>query len=193
LEQIGIYGGLAVVTAAMNQMWCHWFWQTYAWSHGRLHPGVDMYQYQNNVTVANGQVDLDRAYPSYFGQWTLEEHVTDVALTPAQDGALTVAYQAAHALINGDTKTVSGGGSKGGDPVWMNALLVAHTASLNAIEDAVTALSVPTVNTADLAHALISDPTFIPTLADAIAGKIITRGGSIQLTGSMNGSFTPTT
>jgi hypothetical protein len=192
IGQVGIYGGLAVVAAAINQGWCHWFWQTYAWSHGRVHPGVDIYQYQNGVDMAGGKVDLDRAYPAYFGQWTLEEHVTDVALTEAQDGALGVAYQAGHALIHGETHTVGAGTDGGGTPVFVTSTLQAIVDDIGALTTKVGEVSVPAVNTADLAHALISDPTFIPTLADAIASKIVTRGGSISLTGSMTGSFTPT-
>jgi hypothetical protein len=43
--------------------------------------------------------------------------------TPGQENAFTLMYQAAHAVVNGETATVSGGGQPGGDEVYLTKAL----------------------------------------------------------------------
>lgn len=45
--QSGVYGGIAVIEAAMAARACTGFWQTYAWSKGRKAEGIHIYQYDN--------------------------------------------------------------------------------------------------------------------------------------------------
>ncbi len=77
VHRVGIYGGLRAVQWAARDQVAFWFWQTYAWSGGLWYSGNHLEQYQNNVTVAGGQVDLCRSKAINFGQWE-----GDMALTP---------------------------------------------------------------------------------------------------------------
>lgn len=59
-ERTGCYGGFYAVRYLVGKKLCRWFWQTAAWSGGRVHPRADFYQYRNGATVAGGQVDLNK-------------------------------------------------------------------------------------------------------------------------------------
>src|SRR5207247_20299 len=39
---------------------CKFFWQTYAWSGGRIHPSNHIYQYMNNRRIGGLSVDFNR-------------------------------------------------------------------------------------------------------------------------------------
>lgn len=69
VEQVGVYGGYDVIAHCASVRTARWFWQTYAWSGGRLHPAAHLYQYRNGVTIAGADVDLTRALRTDFGQW----------------------------------------------------------------------------------------------------------------------------
>jgi hypothetical protein len=64
-----------------------------------------------------------------------------VELEPRQAGALTVAYQAGHALIHGGARTVPGGTDKGGAPVWIVGQVAALRAELAALTAVVASLA----------------------------------------------------
>jgi hypothetical protein len=75
LDRIGIYGSYDAVSEAINRDWAHWYWQTFAWSGGQVHPQVHIYQHTNNVQVAGGAVDLNDAYVDDIGAWGLADDV----------------------------------------------------------------------------------------------------------------------
>lgn len=90
LARTGAYGGYRVIKYLFDHGKIKWGWQTYAWSTFADAAGKSPYlhwdsrahiqQYHNNVTVAGGACDLDRAMIADFGQWGLED---DVALSDA--------------------------------------------------------------------------------------------------------------
>ncbi len=59
-QRTGVYGGYWIVKYLAEQDACDWFWQTYAWSGGYVHPRANVYQYKNGVTLAHMSVDLNR-------------------------------------------------------------------------------------------------------------------------------------
>lgn len=69
IDRVGVYGGIFVVRRSHNQKVARWFWQTYAWSDGKVLPYVHLYQYRNHQKINGGLVDLDRAYRPNYGQW----------------------------------------------------------------------------------------------------------------------------
>jgi hypothetical protein len=68
-ERTGVYGGLAVVKAAMDGDVVGWGWQTYAWSSGVWHPTAQLRQTKNGLKVGGGTVDQDASIFPDFGQW----------------------------------------------------------------------------------------------------------------------------
>jgi hypothetical protein len=68
-SRTGVYGGLGVVKWMADNAVCHYFWQTYAWSHGRWDARAHIQQYQNGVNIGGGQIDLDRSMHPDFGAW----------------------------------------------------------------------------------------------------------------------------
>lgn len=85
-DQVGAYGSHDVISRLVDSKLIHWKFQTYAWSGGIVYPGLNLYQYQNDVPFGGIMVDLDRAYTANFGQWFYEddgEFVMDDAATKA--------------------------------------------------------------------------------------------------------------
>jgi len=68
-ERVGVYGGIRVLKRCRANRTARWFWQTYAWSGGKIAPFIHLYQYRNHQTINGGLVDFDRAYRPNFGQW----------------------------------------------------------------------------------------------------------------------------
>lgn len=62
--RVGVYGGYWVVRYLAEHETCGWFWQTYAWSGGRIHPKAHIYQWRNGVRLGDGNCDLNRAQAS---------------------------------------------------------------------------------------------------------------------------------
>lgn len=56
---VGVYGSYAVVEEMSRRGACSHFWQTYAWSKGRLSHAANLYQYKNGQQLAGHQVDLN--------------------------------------------------------------------------------------------------------------------------------------
>jgi hypothetical protein len=69
IERVGVYGGIFVVRRCHNTKVARWFWQTYAWSDGKILPYIHLYQYRNGQLINGGKVDFDRAYRPNYGQW----------------------------------------------------------------------------------------------------------------------------
>jgi Domain of unknown function (DUF1906) len=68
-SRCGIYGGIHAMQWAARDGAAVWFFQTFAWSAGQWFPGNHVEQFQNDVTLAGGTVDLCRSSVSNFGQW----------------------------------------------------------------------------------------------------------------------------
>lgn len=62
----GLYAGYAPCAREIGRGYAAW--QTYAWSGGKVAQGIKIYQYQNGVTVAGGDVDRNRTSLADYGQ-----------------------------------------------------------------------------------------------------------------------------
>lgn len=90
--RVGVYGGRRAIEWARRDGVARWYWQTYAWSSGVWVPGNHIEQYLNGVTIAGtGSVDLDRALPADYGQWTVGGG--NMALTQRELAIISNAYQ----------------------------------------------------------------------------------------------------
>src|SRR5690606_30055266 len=58
--RVGVYGSYWTCESLAPLV--PYLWQTYAWSKGKLYPGVHLYQFHNGVNWCNGSNDLDYAY-----------------------------------------------------------------------------------------------------------------------------------
>lgn len=67
IERTGIYGKADVMQRCMQNKSATWFWQTYAWSRGRVQEGIHLYQYLNGQNL-NGAVDYNRTSLDNYGQ-----------------------------------------------------------------------------------------------------------------------------
>jgi hypothetical protein len=63
------YGGLATVKRCADLKLTDLHWQTYAWSNNTWDTRVTIRQYQNGVTLAGQDVDLDVAVVDDYGAW----------------------------------------------------------------------------------------------------------------------------
>jgi len=59
--RIGVYGSFNVVEAMASVNACQHFWQTYAWSKGKLSKAANLYQYKNGQQLAGHTVDFNDA------------------------------------------------------------------------------------------------------------------------------------
>jgi hypothetical protein len=100
IARVGVYAGYWVIKRCVENKTASWFWQTYAWSGGHLHPSTHIYQYNNGERIAGSSVDLDRALKPAFGQWahapiilpdTSEEPPLDLYSTPGRMTATVTA------------------------------------------------------------------------------------------------------
>lgn len=98
LERTGVYGSADVMTRTMQSGTAKWFWQTYAWSGGRVQEGIHLYQYQNGVNI-NGQVDLNRTSLDNYGQASKAGQVAPPVPTPSQPAQASGTYT----VRSGDT------------------------------------------------------------------------------------------
>jgi hypothetical protein len=67
--RVGVYGSYAVVEHCQSIGTARWFWQTYAWSAGKVSPHAHLLQYSNGQTVAGITADLNETYKDDFGAW----------------------------------------------------------------------------------------------------------------------------
>ncbi|MDB5054802.1 MAG: hypothetical protein JWM44_2852 [Bacilli bacterium] len=58
----GIYGSYAVIEEMKKRGACSHFWQTYAWSGNLQSSSIQIYQYNNDITVHGIGVDLNESY-----------------------------------------------------------------------------------------------------------------------------------
>jgi LysM repeat protein len=96
----GVYAGYGPCARAMSRGYAAW--QTYAWSGGKIAPGIRIYQYRNGVTIGGGQVDRNRTSLADYGQvkWDSAAAAPMPAFNPsAASGSLE---QLASAVLHGD-------------------------------------------------------------------------------------------
>lgn len=98
LDRVGIYGSADVMTRTMQSRTAKWFWQTYAWSRGRVQEGIHLYQYLNGQNI-NGAVDYNRTSLDNYGQVSKAGQVNAVAPTPAKPAPAAGTYT----VVSGDT------------------------------------------------------------------------------------------
>lgn len=73
--------------------------------------------------------------------WTIKGG--DVSLTPGQEGALGVAYQAGHSAITGEVRTPAAGSDPGGAEVWQTKVLVTIVEKLDILGAKLDGLTIP--------------------------------------------------
>lgn len=73
----GVYGSAAVIQAVKSAGSCSGFWQTYAWSRGVKVSGIQVYQFENDITVNGIKIDRDDSYGGE-GWWNTLAPVEEV-------------------------------------------------------------------------------------------------------------------
>jgi hypothetical protein len=84
----GVYAGYGPCAHAMSRGYAAW--QTYAWSGGKIAPGIRVYQYRNGVAIGGGQVDRDRTSLADYGQVKWNGTAPAPAPAPAASNQLAV-------------------------------------------------------------------------------------------------------
>ncbi|WP_289143088.1 DUF1906 domain-containing protein [uncultured Brevibacillus sp.] len=82
---VGVYGSFAVVEEMGRRGACQRFWQTYAWSKGRLSQAANLYQYKNGQTLAGHQVDFNDGLGNE-GWWDTDSNPQKVEKPVNKDG-----------------------------------------------------------------------------------------------------------
>jgi hypothetical protein len=113
----GIYGLYAVIEEMKKRGACSHFWQKYAWSGNLQSSSIQIYQYQNDITLHGIGVDLNTSYGNE-GWWNTmplisvsdankvigllgEAYKLGVTKIPLPDGTVTTVNQAEiHRLAN---------------------------------------------------------------------------------------------
>jgi hypothetical protein len=78
-DRVGIYGGFPTIEAAVKSGKAAWFWQTRAWSDGKLHDRAHIFQFEvdtkkHPVRAFGAAVDFDRSLKADYGQWKIGQH-----------------------------------------------------------------------------------------------------------------------
>ncbi|WP_152540370.1 peptidoglycan-binding protein [Sporolactobacillus terrae] len=66
--KIGVYGSYSVVGALSETSYTDFYFQTYAWSNGKVSKHADLYQYKNGQTIADVTVDYNEVKGD-VGEW----------------------------------------------------------------------------------------------------------------------------
>lgn len=78
---VGVYGSYAVIEEMAKRGACERFWQTYAWSKGKLSKAANLYQYRNGQTLAGHTVDLNDGLGNE-GWWDTNPQVVENSRKP---------------------------------------------------------------------------------------------------------------
>lgn len=91
--KLGIYGSYTVMLAVKGL--ADFYWQTYAWSYGKVADFIHMHQYENNIKVAGVLIDRNdiRKNPGDWG-WTIKESEVATFEVKAETGAYMTAADA---------------------------------------------------------------------------------------------------
>lgn len=73
--RVGVYGSYRVMNEVLQKEPVDYYWQTYAWSYGKIADHIHFRQYKNGVTVAGVQLDRNNI-KNTPGAWTevMKEH-----------------------------------------------------------------------------------------------------------------------
>src|SRR5664280_1562093 len=82
-NRVGVYGSYAVVERCFTNGSARFFWQTYAWSAGKISTHTHILQYSNGRTVGGASVDLNESKQADFGAWGILAPVPTPAPVPA--------------------------------------------------------------------------------------------------------------
>src|SRR5664280_2168495 len=82
-NRIGVYGSYAVVERCFTNDSARFFWQTYAWSAGKISTHTHVLQYSNGRTVGGASVDLNESKQADFGAWGIPAPFPTPTLVPA--------------------------------------------------------------------------------------------------------------
>jgi len=82
-NRVGVYGSYAVVERCFTNGSARFFWQTYAWSAGKISTRTHILQYSNGQTVGGASVDLNESKRADFGAWGMPAPVPAPAPIPA--------------------------------------------------------------------------------------------------------------
>ena len=98
--RVGVYGSYAVMDRCMANKTATWFWQTYAWSGGKVREGIHLYQYLNGQNL-NGAVDYNRTSLDNYGQVSKAGQIS----APSQGGGAPAPAPAGgqYTVVAGDT------------------------------------------------------------------------------------------
>lgn len=105
----GLYAGIGGIQVAQGAGVAAWFWQTYAWSGGKVAPGVHIYQYRNGQTINGASVDFNRNLQDPFGQ-------IGGGATPASNGGTSSPVQ--HVTVNRSVQDIQRAVGAAVDGVW---------------------------------------------------------------------------
>ena len=78
-NRVGVYGSYAVVERCFTNGSARFFWQTYAWSAGKISTRTHILQYSNGQTVGGASVDLNESKQADFGAWGIPAPVVQPA------------------------------------------------------------------------------------------------------------------
>lgn len=99
LARVGVYGSYAVMDRCMANKTATFFWQTYAWSGGKVREGIHLYQYLNGQNI-NGAVDFNRTSLDNYGQVSKAGQVS----APSQgSGAAPAPAGSSYTVVKNDT------------------------------------------------------------------------------------------
>ena len=144
---LGVYAGLRGVQWAARDGVAAWFFQTFAWSGGVWYAANHVEQYDNDVSLAGGTVDLCRAVKVNFGQLGCPApRPQEVATCPCSVSCLENGGQYLYGA---------------GDPKWFLSIVARN--------DAMAAWGVSGVITVDTLNHIRDSFGYIPGNAAAVA------------------------
>src|SRR5450830_480488 len=92
-NRVGVYGSYAVVERCFTNGSARFFWQTYAWSAGKISTRTHILQYSNGQTVGGASVDLNESKQADFGAWGMSAPAPVPAPVVQPAAKLSVAQQ----------------------------------------------------------------------------------------------------
>lgn len=90
--KLGIYGSYTVMQAIKGKV--DYYWQTYAWSRGKVADFITMHQYENDITVAGIRIDRNeiKKHPGCWGTIaTIEKEIATYKVTTTVKAYMTAA------------------------------------------------------------------------------------------------------
>jgi len=107
--RVGVYGSYGVVERCHASGFACWFWQTYAWSAGKVSAHAHLLQYSNGQTVAGASVDLNESQQFDFGAWepvrapvVVRPVVAKPAINPPKPAVKPVAKPTIHIMTGAE-------------------------------------------------------------------------------------------